>query len=235
MIGFASQAYSKCPNRIGFEAACENPPPRENDFEVEIKFQEVEIKFQEIEKYEIRTNQRLRCVMRVEKNIRLRLGYDCCCCCCCSAAAAALPLLLGVLSMLYGSHAKAVNKRHRGAMCSVCVGRAVRCACVAPKPKAQRQFFSLTGRICSRKRTAHRAPESACCSSRQSTRRCHRFCICTLSTLRCMTLPAFTAASMAVNRSHRGAMDSVCVGRAVRCRDMRVSPQSPQHDDDFFR
>ena len=50
MIGFASQAYSKCPNRIGFEAACENPPPPEKDFEIKIKFQEVEIKFQKIKK-----------------------------------------------------------------------------------------------------------------------------------------------------------------------------------------
>ena len=119
---------------------------------------------------------------------RLRSGYECCCCCCCSAAAARCVI------MLYGSHAKAVNRRHRGAMCSVCVGRAVRSACVAPKPKA-RQVFSLTGRVCSRKKKAHRAPASACCSSRQSTRRCHRFCICTLPTLRCMTLPAFAAAS----------------------------------------
>ena len=49
-----------------------------------------------------------------------------------------------------------------------------------------------------------------------------------------MTLPVFAAASMAVNRCHRGAMGIVCVGRVVRCSDMRVSPQSPQHDDDFF-
>ena len=42
-------------------------------------------------------------------------------------------------SMLYGSHAKDVNRRHRGAMCSVCVGRAVRCAGVAPSPK--HKFF----------------------------------------------------------------------------------------------
>ena len=62
--------------------------------------------------------------------------------------------------MLFSSHAKAVNRRHRRAMCSMCVGRAVRCACVAPKPKAQ--VFSVTGRVCSRKRTAHRAPASAC-------------------------------------------------------------------------
>ena len=153
--------------------------------------------------------------MRVEKNNRLRSGYECWwwwCCCCCSAAAAWC-----VCSMLYGSHAKAVNRRHRGAMCSVCVGRAVRCAGVALEPTARRLLFSLTGRVCSTKKTAHRAPASACCSSRQSTRRCHLCCICTLPTLRRMTLTAFAAASMAVNRRHRGAICSVCVGRVVRC------------------
>ena len=120
--------------------------------------------------------------------------------------------------MLYGIHAKSVSRRHRGTMCSVGVGRSVRCACVAPKPKA-RQVFSLTVRVCSsRKRTGDSAPASACCSSRQSTRRCHRCCICTLPTLLRMTLPALAAASMAVRRRHRGAMGSVCVGRAVhRC------------------
>ena len=45
-------------------------------------------------------------------------------------------------------------------MCSMWVGCAVRFACVAPKHKAQ--VFSLTGRACSRKRTGHRAPASAC-------------------------------------------------------------------------
>ena len=54
--------------------------------------------------------------------------------------------------MLYGSHAKAVNRPHRGAMCSVCVGRVVRCACVALGPKARRLVFSLTGRVCSKKK-----------------------------------------------------------------------------------
>ena len=117
----------------------------------------VELKFQEIDKYKTRTNQWLR-YMRVKKNNRLRSGYKCCCCCCCCCCCSAAARC--VWSMLYGSHAKAVNRRHRRAMCSMCVGRAVRCACVAPKPKAQ--AFSLTGRVCSRKRTAHRAPASAC-------------------------------------------------------------------------
>ena len=56
-----------------------------------------------------------------------------------------------------------------------------------------------------------------------------------MPTLRRMTLPAFAAAWMAVNRRYRGAMGSVCVGRAVQCSDKSVSPQSPQHDDNFFR
>ena len=80
MIGFASKGYSYYANRIGFETACENPPPPKNGFEVEINFQE-------IEKHKIRTNQRLRCEMRVEKRNRLRSGYECCCCCCSAAAA----------------------------------------------------------------------------------------------------------------------------------------------------
>ena len=35
------------------------------------------------------------------------------------------------------------------------------------KPKTRFLVLSLTGRVCSRKRAAHRAPASACCSSRQ--------------------------------------------------------------------
>ena len=69
----------------------------------------------------------------------------------------------------------------------------------------------------------------------QNTRRCHPCCICTLPTPRRMSLPTLAAASMVISRCHRGAMGSVCVGRAVRCSDMRVSPQSPQHDNDSFR
>ena len=55
--------------------------------------------------------------MRVEKNGILRSGYECYCCCC----------RVCLCSVLYGSHAKADNRRHRGALCSACVGRAVRC------------------------------------------------------------------------------------------------------------
>ena len=54
--------------------------------------------------------------------------------------------------MLYDSYAKAVNRCHRGAMGSVCVERVVRCACVAPESTARRLLFSLTGRVCTRKK-----------------------------------------------------------------------------------
>ena len=43
--------------------------------------------------------------------------------------------------MFYGSHAKAVNRRHRGAFYSVCMGPAVWCACVAPEPRARDNLF----------------------------------------------------------------------------------------------
>ena len=66
-----------------------------------------------------------------------------------AAAVAPLPLLLGVCALDYGSNAKAVNRRHRGAMSSVCVGRAVRCARVAPEPTARRLLFDRS-RLCSK-------------------------------------------------------------------------------------
>ena len=78
-------------------------------------------------------------------------------CCCCLlytaaaavAAAAAAAAAACMCSVLYGSHAKAVNRRLRGSLCSACVGRSVRCACVDPEPRALR--FSLTARLCSKK------------------------------------------------------------------------------------
>ena len=75
----------------------------------------------------------------------------------------------------------------------MCVGRAVRCACGAvTRPRAQSTitFFADRSRL-QQNKTAHGAPASACCSSPQNTRRCHRCCICTLSILRRITLPAF--------------------------------------------
>ena len=67
-----------------------------------------------------------------------------------AAAAAAAAACVRVCSVLYGSHAKAVNPRHRGALCSVCVGRPVRCVARphAPEPRAHYQYFlSLTAAI----------------------------------------------------------------------------------------
>ena len=100
----------------------------------------------------------------------------------------------------------------RGACCAMCVCR--------PKAQSATSFFSDWSRLQQKKNSTQSTRVSMYCSSRQSTRRCHRCCICTLPTLRRMTLPAFAAASMAVNRRHRGTMGSVCVGRALRCSDI---------------
>ena len=79
----------------------------------------------------------------------------------------------------------------RGVCCAVCVRRSH----TPQSPELDFYFFADRSRL-QRKKTVHRAPASACCSSRQSTRWCHRCCIfCTLSGLRRMTLPAFAAAS----------------------------------------
>ena len=49
-----------------------------------------------------------------------------------------LLLRVYVCCVLYGSHAEGVNRRHRGALCSAYVGRAVRCACGSiTRPRAQ--------------------------------------------------------------------------------------------------
>ena len=71
-----------------------------------------------------------------------------------------------------------------GVLCGVRVGRSH-----APEPRA-RSLFSLTARVCSKTKTAHRAPASACCSSPQNTWRCNRCCICTPPRLRRITIPA---------------------------------------------
>ena len=77
--------------------------------------------------WKTREYQRLRCEVRFEENKLLLL---------------LLLLLLLVLvfmyALLYGCHAEGVNRRHRGALCSAYVGRAVRCACgssPAPEPR----------------------------------------------------------------------------------------------------
>ena len=64
-----------------------------------------------------------------------------------------LLLVLFVCSVRYGSHAKAVNRRHRGTLCSVFVGRAVRVRVArshAPESRTRR-VFSLTARVCRKK------------------------------------------------------------------------------------
>ena len=99
----------------------------------------------------------------------------------------------------------------RGACCAMCV--------CCPKAEST-SFFADRSRLQQKKNSTQSTRVSMCCSSRQSTRRCHRWCICTLPTLRRVSLPAFAAASMAVNRRHRGAMGSVWVGRALRCSDI---------------
>ena len=110
--------------------------------------------------------------MRFEKMILYSAGHA-------RATSAAAAAVVCVCSVLNGSHAKAVNRVDAtGACCAVrawgvlCVVRVARSH--AQEPRA-RQLFSLTARVCSKKKTAHRAPASACCSSRPSTRRCHRW------------------------------------------------------------
>ena len=54
------------------------------------------------------------------------------------AAAAALLLMLGVCDLCCTAVMRTLSiDDTKLAICSMCVGRAVRCACVAPKPKAQ--------------------------------------------------------------------------------------------------
>ena len=116
MIWLRPTGYSDFQNRIGFETACENP---NHNF----WFWKWKIIFQELEK--IRADGRLRCDMWVEKNSRLRSGYECCCCYCC------------VCALFNGSHAKAVNRRHvRGACCAVCLWRGH-----APQSRERDHFF----------------------------------------------------------------------------------------------
>ena len=127
-----------------------------------------------------------------------------------------LLLVLFVCSVRYGSHAKAVNRRHRGTLCSVFVGRAVRVRVArshAPESRTRR-VFSLTARVCRKKKQVQRAPASTCCNSRQSTRGCHRCCICTLPTLRRTTLPAIAAAS----RWHGLVTRAICHASLPPCR-----------------
>ena len=112
--------------------------------------------------WKTREYQRLRCEVRFEENKLLLL---------------LLLLLLLVLvfmyALLYGCHAEGVNRRHRGALCSAYVGRAVRCACgssPAPEPRVLYYdcYFAETNEAQEEQRYSS--------SSRQSIRRCHRYC-----------------------------------------------------------
>ena len=63
-----------------------------------------------------------------------------------SVVAAVAAAAACVCSVLDGSHAKAVNRRHRGALCSACVGCAVRCAWGAvTRPRAQSSTTTFFG------------------------------------------------------------------------------------------
>ena len=145
-------------------------------------------------RYSIQTNQRLQCEAGCENN-RLRSGCECsCCCCCCSAAWLLLCRCCCVCSTLYGSHAKAIDAT--GARCAVCAWGVLCDVHVSlQSPQHGDYIFFVDRSSLQQKKTAHRPPASACCGGRQRTRRCNRCCICTLPTLRCMTLLTFAAAS----------------------------------------
>ena len=113
----------------------------------------------------------------------LRSCYECCCCCC----------RVCVLCALRHS-CKGCQSTPPGRVCGVRVARSH-----APEPRAGRAQSSTITFVADRSRlleknTPHRAPTPACCSRPQSTRRRHRCCICTLPSLRRMTLSAFAAA-----------------------------------------
>ena len=90
----------------------------------------------------IRANKRLRRDMWVEKNYRLRSGYECCCCCrCCCCALCSMAVM------------------RRLPIDVMCVGLALRCACGAvshaPSEPSARSLLSLTARVCSKKQKHH--------------------------------------------------------------------------------
>ena len=148
MIGFASKRLFRLSKQNGLCNCLREPRSWFISFQIELKFQE-------IEKYEKNNDINVRRRLKNCLN-RLRSGYECCCCSCygwCSAAAALLLLLCSccstaestfLCSMLYGSHANAVNRRHRGKNISGWSGR-TRC-----KPKTgivRISFFLLSSKI----------------------------------------------------------------------------------------
>ena len=110
---------------------------------------------------------------------------DCCCCCCacvwalCSAAAMRRVSIDATGARCAG--------RAWGVLCCVC--GAVTC----PRAQSTTTFFA----DCSKRKqhTEHRMLQ-------YNTQRCHRCCICTLPTLRRMTLPAFAVAGLALAWPH---------------------------------
>ena len=103
-------------------------------------------------KYYIRANKRLRCGMWVEKNSRLRSGYECCCCCCCCCCVCVLCALRQSYEGCQSTPPRRVVQCVRGACCAVCVCR----------PRAQRTTtFSLTAHVCSKKKSKERPRQHA--------------------------------------------------------------------------
>ena len=102
--------------------------------------------------------------MRVEKNSRLRSGYECCCycCCCCVCVLCALRQSCnGCQSTPPGRVVQCV----RGACCAVCVARSH-----SPEPRA-RLLFSLTAA----KDKSTQNTRVACCSSHPANHPPHDF------------------------------------------------------------
>ena len=115
------------------------------------------------------TNTRLRCEMQVEKIADYARAKSTA-----AAAAAAVAAVAAAAAAACALCSTAVMRRL--SIDAMCVGRAVRCACDAvTRPRAQSTitFFADRSRL-QQNKTAHGAPASACCSSPQNTRRCHR-------------------------------------------------------------
>ena len=151
-----------------------------------------------------------------------------------AAASAALPLVLGVCDLCCTAVMRRLSIDATGGRCAVCAWGVLCDVRVSPQAQST-SFFAGRSRLQQKKNSTQSTRVSMCCSSsRQSTRRCHRCCICTLRTLRRMPLPAFAAASMAVNRRHRGAMGSVCVGRAMQQYACVCRPRAHNTKTTFF-
>ena len=111
---------------------------------------------------------------------------------CHSAAAAAC-----ACSVLYGSHAKAVNRRNLGALCvrGACCAACVWLGHTLLSPEQDCICVADHSRLGQDKQHTQRPRQCAALSRRPSSRRRQRGCIGALPTLRRMPLPAFAAAS----------------------------------------